>query len=325
MARVMGLLEVCETVSALRTVTCKRVPSPAPPPYLPQLPLAETPTPILSSLHPPASTLLHRASSPPHNAIEGRCQVVCVSAKFAAKVDPDTHTTSVQVVSAKDSRLGNAAVSPTKNEGSTNVETPAFARNPWNSPHSVTVRARSEGKSIKATTEYDSADSAADDLVISFHRTTRDTAVGVCGDLIGTSNFPAKTPATCRVLDVTFTIFIAIQIARRCPWSGTHTPDAGQGGGQVAVAVHQGKECAAGRGGGVPGSMAESPTSAAMGRQMGSCASAPADATVPRGASVDENDETQEGRRRRPGACSACSRGVAPVGDVGRGVDSGLT
>ncbi len=311
-ARGVGSTIVGETVSVLLPVACDSALSTAPSPQL--LPIA-SPLPLLGSLHPTASNLLLRASCPSRHSIARRGQVVCVSAKRAASRNPDTHTTVRQVDTPMDSRHRNAAVSPTKFVGDTDAETPAFAWNPCHLPYSSAFRARAEEKCNESTAEYDSAESAVDDLAINFHGATRDTAVGVCGDLIGTNNFPAKTPASCRALDVTFTIFITIHIARRCPWSGTHTPDAGQEGGQVTVAVHAGEESAEGRGGEVTRGMAATPASAARGRRRCSSATAPADAIATHGARDGNNDKTQECRRWPPESSGATARGAATGGN----------
>ncbi len=178
--------------------------------------------------------------------------VVCVSAKRGARRHPDTHTTIHHGELRIDSRRRNAAVSSSNLAGSTNAETPAFAWNRCRTPNSTIRRGKIMEESSRPTVEYDSADSAVDELVIDFRRAARDMGVGAFGDLTGSTSFPAKAPASCRALEDTFTIFIAIPVARRRPWSDSHTPDTGKVDGGGSAAARAGEVRAVGTGARAP-------------------------------------------------------------------------
>ncbi len=76
--------------------------------------------------------------------------------------------------------------------------------------------------------ECGTTESAADGRAIDVRGAARDTGAGVLDDLTGSTRFPARASASCRAPKVTSTIITATTVARRRPWSGSHTPDTGQ-------------------------------------------------------------------------------------------------
>ncbi len=197
-------------------------PSPNPPPAL----VTALPSPASSPPLPPPSAI-PLARSPPHPppVPPPLAAVVYVTAEPGTSVESVTHTAaSPYELPRMDSARRNAFVSTP----SARSETPAFARNRCQKPHSdlpvdndATMRARYMIEcGITAT--------AADGLAIVSRGATRDTGAGVLGNLDGSPRLRARKPASCRAPSFITTMFTSTTVARRRPWSGSHTPDAGK-------------------------------------------------------------------------------------------------
>jgi hypothetical protein len=186
--------------------------SPAPHP-----PITAAPAPHPVHLHPnrpsepriplraPVLPVHSQPSSPLLGAIVRAVRPVYVSAERGAKRDPDTHTAFP---------LGELRIDSS-----------------WNrcrSPHSFQSMGKVAMMMKRPIAECGTTESAADGRAIDVRGAARDTGAVVLDDLDGSTRHPARKTATCRAPKVTSTIITVTKVARRPPWSGTHTPDAGK-------------------------------------------------------------------------------------------------
>ncbi len=151
---------------------------------------------------------------------------VCVSAKPVARRVPDTHTTTSSVPPAADSPAVHADVCVPNIEAAPIAQTPACPRNPSLVPYSTTSSAEQILPAGQTTFKYGAFSSLSYSTNVGPSWPGGDGHADVCGNLNGTRNSSAKTPAPCLVdaLHEDADVWMVMRTSRG-PGSDTHTPD----------------------------------------------------------------------------------------------------